>query len=87
MKTVLEELYYGNEGLCEKVPQSEEYKKVHDEYDALFGKLLKTLNKEQQKMLDDLFGLTGGLEYETGVSYFKSGFKFCMQLVMEGMGK
>ena len=86
MKTILDEIYHGS-GFMEKIPESKELEKVHGNYDALFEKLLKTLNKEQQKMLDDLFMLTGGLEYETGVSYFKAGFKFCMQLIMESMGK
>lgn len=85
MKSILEEIYYDNEGIDEKIPRSEEYKNVYKEYDKLFSKLLETLNKEQQKMLDDLFVLTGGLENETGLIYFKAGFKFCMQLVFEGV--
>lgn len=56
-------------------------------YDEVYEQLLKSLNDEQKKLLDELYFLTGGLESETGINHFKEGFKFCMRLVFEGISK
>lgn len=85
MKSVLEELYYAGGGLIEKVSVSEEYKDLNCEYEKLYEKLREGLNDEQKKMLGELYGLTGGLEAETGITHFKDGFKFCMRLIFEGI--
>jgi len=87
MKTKLEEIYYDNECLAEKIPESEEFKKIHYECDELFGKLNESLNEEQQAMLDKLYYLMGGLESETGITNFKEGFKLGVKLIVEGLGK
>lgn len=87
MKSALEEIYYGNVGLAEKIIKSEEYEKVNNKYDKVYGQLLEGLNAEQKKMLDELYFLMGGLESETGLFYFKEGYKFCMRLVLESMSK
>lgn len=87
MNSQLEELYYASEGLVEKIKRNEEYDKVNYKYDEVYEQLLKSLNDEQKKLLDELYFLTGGLESETGITHFKEGFKFCMRLVFEGISK
>lgn len=86
MKSVLEEIYYGNEGLVEKVNVSEDYDKINDEFGKVYEQLLEEVNNKQKEMLDELYFLMGGLESETRVTYFKEGFKFCMRLIFEGLG-
>lgn len=87
MRTQLEELYYNGEGLVEKIGISEEYNKIYCKYDKLYEQLFEGLNDEQKKLLNELSLLSGSMESETGVTHFKEGFKFCMRLVFEGMGK
>ena len=87
MKSVLEELYYAGDILCERIGTSKEYKKILDEYFVVSDKLLELLNDEQKKMLNNLYDLSGGLESEAGITHFKEGFKFCMRLIFEGISK
>ena len=87
MKSILEELYYASGGMFEKIGQSEEYKKIYNEYDKLYNQLFEELNCGQKTMLDELTMLSGGMEAETGFFLFKEGFKFCMRLVFEFIGK
>ena len=87
MKSVLEELYFAGEGLCEKIKAGEEYDRINSEYSKLFDQLLEGITDEQKKMLDELYLLSGGMESEARLTFFKEGFKFCMRLVFEGIGK
>ena len=87
MKSTLEELYYASEGLADKIGKSKEFNKIHYKYGKVYEQLFEELNDEQKNMLDELYFLMGGLEAETGLTHFKEGFKFCMRLVFEGIGK
>ena len=87
MKSVLEEIYFNNEGLYEKVDEGEEYDRLNRDYYKVHDKLLEGLNDEQKKMLDELFLLSGGMESEARLALFKEGFRFCMRLIFEGISK
>lgn len=87
MKSTLEELYYASEGLIEKIIPSKEYNKIYYKYDKVYEQLLESLNDKQKAMLDRLFFLSGGMEAEAALTHFKAGFKFCMRLIFEGIGK
>ena len=87
MKSVLEEIYFANEGLCEKIKAGEEYDRIDREYSKVYDRLLEGLDDDQKKMLDELYLLSGGMESEAQLTFFKEGFKLCMRLVIEGVGK
>ena len=87
MKSQLEELYYASEGLVEKIRRSEEYSKINYDYYKVYEQLLEGASKEQKKLLDELDSLIGDMESETGITHFKEGFKFCMRLIFEGIGR
>lgn len=87
MESVLEELYYNNPKLAEKISGGEEYKKIHTEFCNLFEKLLESLNDEQKEMLNNTYELSCGLEAESGLAHFKEGFKLCMRLMVECMSE
>ena len=87
MKSQLEELYLDSESLVGIESESEKSKKLYYEYDKLYLKFKETLNGEQQKMLDELCCLMNSIECENNLTNFKSGFKFCMRLCVEGLSK
>lgn len=87
MKSVLEELYYAGEGICEIKGASEEYKKINNEFCDMFDSLLESLNDKQKEMLHKLYKMSGALESEAAITSFKAGFKLCMRLVFDGIGK
>lgn len=86
MKSILEELYFSNDGMCERVNNGREYRKIQNEYCTIFEKLIEELNKEQKKMLNELFELSSGMEAESALAYFKEGFKLCARLILESLG-
>lgn len=83
MKSKLEELFYDTEGLFEKIVPGEEYDKIRADYCKQYDELYSGLNKEQKKILDELFLLSGGLEGEMSVAHFKEGFKAGMLIALE----
>ena len=85
MKSTLEELYYDNKALVEKIKDSEKYKEIKEKYGKVFEKSLDELSEEQKDMLYKLYDLMGDLELEKSLTYFIAGFKFCMRLVIEGL--
>lgn len=85
MSSILQELYFDEEALFEKIPPSEEYNEINLKISELFEKLHEGANDEQKQMLDELFNLMGGLESETAFTNFKAGYQLCMQLVLEGV--
>lgn len=86
MKSVLEELYFADDGMCERVGNGKEYRNLNNKFCTVFDRLVEKLNKEQEKMLNELIELTSGLEAESALAYFKEGFKLCVQLMLESLG-
>ena len=84
MKSIIEELYYGNWSV-ENLKTSEEYRKICDECDKLQKEIEKHLNEEQRKNLFDLVLKTGGLEGEAACSHFKEGFKMGLLIAFEAL--
>ncbi len=86
MKSILEEIYYGEKGFYEKIKPSEGYLKVHKEYCQIHDKLEEGLNDEQKKILDDLFIATCGLEDKIACTHFIEGFKIGLLVAVETFG-
>lgn len=87
MKSILEELYFSNDGMFERICSGRDYRKLQNEYCKVFERLIEELNKEQEKMLNELYELSSGMEAEAALAYFKEGFKLCMRLIFEGISK
>ena len=83
MKSVLRDIYHGDQKNIENFKESEEYKEVQRKYGELYEKLEEGLNEEQKKILDDLYLLSGGLESEASCTWFKEGFKMGMLIAVE----
>ena len=83
MKSVLRDIYHGEQRNIENFEESKEYWEVHKQYDELYEKLLQGLNEEQKKILDDLFVMSGGLESEASCTWFKEGFKMGLLIALE----
>ena len=83
MKSVLRDIYHGDQSNVENFKESEEYWAVHKQYEELYEKLEQGLNDQQKKILDDLFIMSGGLESEASCTWFKEGFKMGMLIAVE----
>lgn len=83
MKSVLRDIYHGEQKNIENFEESNEYWEVHKKYDELYEKLLQGLNEEQKKILDDLYVLSGGLESEASCTWFREGFKMGLLIAVE----
>ncbi|MDE6597722.1 MAG: hypothetical protein K2K60_03695 [Clostridia bacterium] len=85
MKSVIEEIYYGNRGHSESIRESEEYFKVQREVGTLCEEFDKTLTEEQRQVFDKIHFLLSGLEAEATATHFKEGFKLGMLVAVESM--
>ncbi len=85
MKSVIEEIYYGNCKNYETIELSEEYWKVNKKYGELYEKLEEGLNEEQKKLLNDLYVQSAGLEGEAACTHFKEGFKMGLLIAIEAL--
>lgn len=83
MKSVLRDIYHGNQANVQNFKESKEYWEASSEYNELYEKLEQGLNDEQKKILDDLFVMTGGLESEASCTWFKEGFKMGLLIAIE----
>ena len=83
MKSVLRDIYHGDQKNIENFKESKEYWEVHKQYEELYEKLEEGLSEEQKKVLDDLFIMSGGLESEAGCTWFKEGFKMGLLIAVE----
>ena len=83
MKSILRDIYHGEQKNIENFEESKEYLEVKSNYNVLYEKLEKSLNEEQKKILDDLFVISGGLESEASCTWFKEGFKMGMLIAVE----
>ena len=85
MKSVIEDIYYGNRGHSETIKESEEYFKVQQEVGTLCEEFDKTLTEEQRQVFEKIHYLLLGLEAEATVTHFKEGFKLGMLAAVESM--
>lgn len=83
MKSIIEEIYYGNCENHETIKPSEEYWNIHKEYGKIYEKLEEGLNEEQKQLLSDLYVEGGGLEGEMACTHFKEGFKMGLLIAVE----
>lgn len=83
MKSVLEEIYYGERGNCENLELSEGYKAANSKYGELMEMLEKNLDEEQRLKLKEIFYASAEAENEAALTHFKEGFKLGMQIALE----
>ena len=83
MKSILRDIYHGDQKNVENFEESKEYWEVHKQYEELYEKLEQSLTDEQKKILDDLFIMSGGLESEASCTWFKEGFKMGLLISVE----
>ena len=83
MKSILDDIYFGERGHCETIKISEKYKQIKKEYAKIYDTLENGLNDEQKQLLDELFLQSGGLESELACTHFKEGFKLGMLIALE----
>ena len=83
MESIIRKIFYKELGYHEQVPNDEEYEKSSKEYGEAYETLEKTLNKEQKKMLDEIFLCGGGVQGALEQIYFKEGFSAGLRLGAE----
>lgn len=83
MKSVIEEIYYGN--IEEKYKTSEEYGKICGECDKLYKEIEKHLNEEQREILWNFSLKNASLEGEAACAHFKEGFKMGLLVAIEAL--
>lgn len=81
--TVIEELFYDNEGFAGKIRPSEAFKEVSNKAYELYEKLRKVLNEEQKKILDEFADEEMGVTAEASFTHFKEGIKLGLRLCIE----
>ncbi len=83
MKSAIEELIFQNSLFMENIPYGETYKHLLAERDENYEKLIKTLNKEQIELLENLINSQISLEAEAGDRNLSEGFKLGIRLLIE----
>lgn len=83
MKSILEEIYYGNRGSSENLEFGEAYHKALSEGCEIYEKLEKSLNKRQKKLLVKLFWSDSEQEAEAVKAVYIEGFKIGFRIAVE----
>ncbi len=86
-KSVIEDLYYCRRGNVQYIKNSEEYLKILNEVNQLYGQLVKILDEESRKVLKRLMDLNTEMEAEADLENFKEGLKIGILLGGECFGK
>ena len=82
-KSIIEEIYLSSESLNERIPFSEENKKISAEAYKFYNQLTGILNDEQKKIFENFVDLEMGACAESELMHFKEGLKVGLRLAME----
>lgn len=82
-KSMIEEVYFSNESICEQIEPTKEYKKFSDEAFRLYDKLSGILTEEQKELFEDFVNKNMDERAEAEIMHFKKGFKTGLLLAME----
>lgn len=83
---LIEELFRGNIVPSNSFTfKTENYVSASNQDDKLYGLLVKSLDDNQKKLLDDLLEAKANMSDETILGAFKDGFKLGMGLTVEGL--
>ncbi|MDE7087784.1 MAG: hypothetical protein K2O67_06295 [Clostridia bacterium] len=83
MKSILEEIYFGNRGQFDNIDFGKAYFEAQAKYCKLFDKLEKRLNVKQKKLLNNLYWAGGEQEGEAALASYKEGFKIGFLIAVE----
>lgn len=83
MKTILYDIYNNLVEDGEVLKNSKAYQKSTAEASDIYEEFDKSMNEEQKKKLSDLWDAEACTEYETGLAYYKAGFKAGLLLAIE----
>lgn len=86
MQSAIDKLYNGDIN-CEFIKDSEEYYKLWGKYEKLFDVFNESLNEEQKKQFRELNYLHSGMEFESGKTRYKEGFRLGIMLGAESGAK
>lgn len=83
METIINDMYNNLVESGEVLKNSKEYKKLSAKASDIYEEFDKSMNEEQRKKLSDLWDTEASSEYETGLAYYKAGFKAGLLLAFE----
>lgn len=83
MKSVIEEIFYGNRGNIESLKFGEDYNEAHTKECELFKKMENGLNDKQKKMLNKIFWARCETEAEAVKTAYTEGFKLGLSIAAE----
>lgn len=75
MKAILDEIYNVINESGEVIKGNKDYNKLSVEAADIYDEFDKSMNEEQKEKLSKLWAAEAGCEYETGLAYYKAGFK------------
>lgn len=87
MKSIIEEIFYGNRGNIESINFGEDYQNAHTKECELFEKMENVLNEKQKKMLNKIFWARCGTEAEAVKAAYTEGFKLGLSIAAECLTK
>ncbi len=83
MKSIIDDFYYGNGFYSEKIPERKEFKRVCDQRDEEFDKLINSASEEQKKLLINFDMLSWSVTGEACADRFAQGFRLGVLLACE----
>ncbi|MDE6355782.1 MAG: hypothetical protein K2L67_00895 [Clostridia bacterium] len=83
MKSVIKEIYLENRGYSEKIKPDENYWEIHNNFDKIYEKLLKTATVPQKELLNELYEAGDKIEMEASQTNFIEGFKLGAKFAIE----
>ena len=83
MKSMLLQLYLGNKGNCEQIPNTKDFYKFNDKSCERMEELTNALPKESLEIFNNIMNLEAMIQGETSFASFKEGFKIGLFLGLE----
>ena len=83
MKSIIKDIFYGNNTCFESMKMPESYFKKYDIFYNLLEEFKTTLNKEQNEMLNKILDANSDVDLESSEIYYKEGFKFGLLIGVE----
>ncbi len=83
MNSMLLQLYLGNKGNCEQIPNTKNFYKFNDKSCEKIEEFTNALPKESLETFNNIMNLEAMIQGETNFANFKEGFKIGLFLGLE----
>lgn len=83
--SIIDDIYFAKRGNLESINLNDKEKQLYEKQDTLIKKLKSELSDSRQSLLNEIFELQTGINFETQKARFKEGMKIGLLLGAESL--